>query len=508
MGTKKPAKSAKSKVKAKAKPKAMASPDDALIDAARAGDVAAVRALLEGGASASAEGHYGCALAAVMGAEDALALATMLLDAGADPNGASINGQTVLHDACETASPAVVKLLLDRGADVHREDETGMTPLYFAVRRPLSGAVPDPSIVDLLVDAGAKLEGGSSHSKPMHWAIEDHMHDHVRRMVARGANLDVRADYLRRTPLHSAYEYGDDAMLQLLIERGADRTIRDERGIAFDGIYGPDGEDIRPIDVQYVASDAVQRVTVTGTFAVLDHNHVGGISPAATAWAAMIAHGVGAGELDPARSRAVVVEDPAWSEIKRAGIVTRRWVLDVTSVSPRFWKLVAQQVLGAHAAYTGAGVHHVLRGVGLSIHGSASGAGASLDGATLRKWLADPAIQLEDASAELPFELEVADGPSAVSVKPAGKVAPDAIQIYLQAWLATAPLWPSTAPPGGLVIMPAKKTDFEIISFEPTGVQSRRFPFARGPALAVLRNVLRTLHAKHPLARVTVRLAS
>lgn len=74
-----------------------------------------------------------------------------LLDAGADVNAKSPYGSTALFFACDRGHVEVIKLLIDKGADVNVEDTFyHATALYWAVTK------NRPEIVKLLLDHGAK----------------------------------------------------------------------------------------------------------------------------------------------------------------------------------------------------------------------------------------------------------------------------------------------------------------------------------------------------------------
>ena len=102
----------------------------------------------------------------------------LLLDHGADPNTRNDAGATALLWAVD--EPETTRLLLEHGADPNVRSADGVTPLLLAAGRFGSG-----DVVKLLLDHGAKLEG-----QPV---------------LARAATA------------------GDEAVMRMLIERGADK---------------------------------------------------------------------------------------------------------------------------------------------------------------------------------------------------------------------------------------------------------------------------------------------
>ncbi|NVB85675.1 MAG: hypothetical protein HOV81_45340 [Kofleriaceae bacterium] len=417
--------------------------DDALVTAARTGNLAAVTTLLGAGASANAREYYGCALARAVNNTDEVAIARALLAAGADPNGPSINGETVLHEAVENGSHELVRVLLEAGADPNREDENGLTPLTTASRNHVSGNNPSPALIDLMCDHGADPNAGKQSA--LMWAIEDGLLEHVARLIARGADLE-RPGWDGRRPLNVAYARGNDVLARQLIAAGADRTAKDKDGISIEHIFGADGSDIRPLDVHYVASEKMQEVVIEARLAVLNvgviHTAQMALSLAPVAQLALAGHAAGA-EFDPTKTRFEVKEDAGIDGIRKNGFVDRRWVIRVAGVSPRFMRVIAARLFDGAAARTGAGVLATLRGVSLSIRGELPGDG--LDGATLRSWLADPGVQLGAFAAPLPFELALEPGgPPAVTIKTQnGNADVDKLFAALRAWLELAGMWPT-----------------------------------------------------------------
>ena len=121
-----------------------------LVRAAKAGDIEAIRMLLDKHADpnvATADGITPLLAAAGVGSrdsdtrgrykteQDAIEAVKVLLDAGAQINVADNRGQTALHGASFWGWNALVQVLADRGARLDVKDRRGMTPIDSAMGR-------------------------------------------------------------------------------------------------------------------------------------------------------------------------------------------------------------------------------------------------------------------------------------------------------------------------------------------------------------------------------------
>jgi ankyrin repeat protein len=125
-----------------------------LMRAARFGDAAAMRVLIEAGADVSKQQRNGnTALLFASGVgfqigdggfartdrgteEDAIAAIKLFLDAGADVNQSTTAGETPLHAAAARDGGQIVRYLVSRGANLDAKDKSGRTALDVALGKP------------------------------------------------------------------------------------------------------------------------------------------------------------------------------------------------------------------------------------------------------------------------------------------------------------------------------------------------------------------------------------
>src|SRR5262245_5445113 len=125
--------------------------------AVRANDTDTVQLLLRAGANARAGNRYGITPLSLAATNGNAAMIEALIKAGADAKAATPDGETVLMTASRTGNPDAVKALIAHGADVNaREKWQDQTALMFAASENNAAAVK------VLVQAGADM---NLHSK-------------------------------------------------------------------------------------------------------------------------------------------------------------------------------------------------------------------------------------------------------------------------------------------------------------------------------------------------------
>ena len=190
-------------------------------------------------------------IAASLGDEETAAL---LLAKGADPNIENFMDGTPLHAAAVMDHAAIIALLIKSGADVnaHSKIYGGNTPLHLAA---FGGFV---DVATLLLDAGACLEcrNNAGSDTPLTAVARKGNDAIVALLLARGAEVDAGnpLDANNTTALHFAVMSGHASTVRLLLEAGADPNIR---SIHFDA-YGTPLEIARGIGNEEIAEILLQ----------------------------------------------------------------------------------------------------------------------------------------------------------------------------------------------------------------------------------------------------------
>jgi ankyrin repeat protein len=200
-------------------------------DAARAGDLAKVSALLKEQpdliASNDQTGFAPLHEAALYGRKD---MVELLLAKGADITAKDKSGSTPLHLAAKGGYKDAVKSLLAHSADSNAKDNYGETPLRWAAQKGSKDAV------ELLLAYGAEANAKNSDSRtPLYYAVQKGFKDIVELLLANKAEVNVKTTvehvYTNHgggivltswTPLHYAAREGNKDIVELLVNNGAD----------------------------------------------------------------------------------------------------------------------------------------------------------------------------------------------------------------------------------------------------------------------------------------------
>ncbi len=219
-----------------------------LVEAAKAGDREALRALLQKGASVNAAEADGTTALHWTSYRDDVDSADLLIRAGAQVNAANDLGVTPLWTASLNGSDAMVRRLLSAGANPNAALLAGETPVMVAAR---SG---NPLVVEQLIAKGANVNAhGARNQTALMWATSQKHPDVVKILLAHGADVHTRSDkwsqvmavpphgyppYNKDIPAGSetalmfAARVGDLESMQLLVAAGADVNDADAWGVS------------------------------------------------------------------------------------------------------------------------------------------------------------------------------------------------------------------------------------------------------------------------------------
>ncbi len=149
--------------------------------------------------------------------ESAIETGRTLIDAGADLNVADPDGATALVIAIINAQYEFAQMLIAAGADTNIVDETGMGPLYAAIdmhRLAVGHGRPNPiqrGTVDAVDVIESLLAAGADPNAKLSKNIIQRQHTFGDFTLAEGA-----------TPLLRAAKSGEDEVVQMLLDAGAD----------------------------------------------------------------------------------------------------------------------------------------------------------------------------------------------------------------------------------------------------------------------------------------------
>ena len=222
-----------------------------LIEAAKVGDLSAIRQVLELREDAVhlRNSHHNTALRSAVSAGQ-LEAAEFLVAHGADIHQVNHGGSSLMEVAVYSGHPATVRWLGRGGFEIgilelsaigdldgvlgvlesepkslDQRDRRGLTALHHAAR---CGHV---KLVEQLVERGADLEAANRHGHvPLSVAVEESQVEAVKCLLKKGANPNALDGHYRGTVLHRAVLHRSLPIVLALIDSDADPNRRDANG--------------------------------------------------------------------------------------------------------------------------------------------------------------------------------------------------------------------------------------------------------------------------------------
>ena len=133
-------------------------------------------------------------------------------------------------------------LLTAKGVDVNQRSkdldtadlDNAWPPLFFAVSRGSEGEPDDLKVAEMLLTKGADVKAATKENYTALYLVATSPSDHkdiAELLLAKGAEIDTQIKPQLMTPLHTAMERDNVAIVQFLLEKGADINIPNDDGV-------------------------------------------------------------------------------------------------------------------------------------------------------------------------------------------------------------------------------------------------------------------------------------
>jgi len=149
----------------------------------------------------------------------------LLIKNGGNITSRDEDGINVLMKASVLNNNKVVKSLIENGAEVDSETETGFTPILFAAKYS-----DDPKTIDILVENGAEIKSGlfSDLPNPLYQSAKYNSNPKItKKLIDLGAEAD---DDVESSPLIEAAEYNNAEVVKILLEAGVNVNYQNNHG--------------------------------------------------------------------------------------------------------------------------------------------------------------------------------------------------------------------------------------------------------------------------------------
>lgn len=203
---------------------APATPATDLLLGAYLGRIEEVRKALSAGAEVHVRDIRGQTALGWAVARGDVPMASLLLEAGADPNEATSAGEALLARAAEQRNTVMIRLLIRRGATRRPDTELARTDLFMPILR------GDAEVVLALLSGPYGVDGQDPHGVTALMVAAEYGQDPVVRQLLNAGSGVNQADVSGATALLRACIAGHASTAKLLLAHGADPARKDSAG--------------------------------------------------------------------------------------------------------------------------------------------------------------------------------------------------------------------------------------------------------------------------------------
>jgi ankyrin repeat protein len=181
--------------------------DQQMLTAAQQNDLGAVKSLVAQGADINYNDKWGNSAIFSAAWEGNIEALDLFYSLGAN---IKLGESDLLMNAAYNAKVNSVKWMIEKGADVNHTLKNGENALHYTISN--TNHMPERTeIVKILIDAGIDI--------------------HKKTIAGQETLCFMRDAFLKgETPLHRAAAYANEAIIKLLIEAGADPSVKDVNG--------------------------------------------------------------------------------------------------------------------------------------------------------------------------------------------------------------------------------------------------------------------------------------
>jgi ankyrin repeat protein len=192
--------------------------------------------ILDHGADVNARRDIGFTPLQYAASRGRVEIVKLLLKKNADPNIAggisSFSGEhkneTPLYWAARGGFLEIVQLLISHGADINKKDSLGVTPFYLALRERHENV---GAYLLTLKDVDINTRDPYAERTPLHEALGHGYDEIAKELIRRGSEVNGREGYGGYTPLHFAARRKDRSLVEMLLAKGADPTVKNKKGL-------------------------------------------------------------------------------------------------------------------------------------------------------------------------------------------------------------------------------------------------------------------------------------